>query len=145
MTHVPYKGAAQALNEVVGGQIELIMTSPVAAKTFMQGDQVKALATTGATRDPLLPQLPPIGDVVAGYEITQWWGLVLRVGTPPVILDRVHAELTATLGEARIRELISAQGATALPMARAEFAAFIERERSRYGELVKRAKVPLED
>ena len=72
MTHVPYKSAAQALNEVVGGQIDPIMTSPVAAKTFMQGEQVKALATTGAARDPLLPQLLPIGETVPGYEIAQW-------------------------------------------------------------------------
>ncbi len=145
MTHVPYKGAAQALNEVVGGQIELIMTSPVAAKTFMQGDQVKALATTGAARDPLLPQLPPIGETVPGYEITQWWGVVLRAGTPQPIVDRVHAELSATLREPKAGAMIVAQGATAQPQRMDEFAAFIERERARYGELVKRAKVPVED
>ncbi|MFN0164751.1 MAG: tripartite tricarboxylate transporter substrate binding protein [Burkholderiales bacterium] len=145
MTHVPYKGAAQALNEVVGGQIDLIMTSPVAAKTFMQGAQVKALATTGAQRDPALPQLPPVGETVAGYEITQWWGLVLRSGTPQPVVERVHAELIATLREPRVIEMIGAQGAVAMPMSTAEFAAFIERERERYGDLVRRANVPVED
>ncbi len=145
MAHVPYKGAAQALNEVVGGQIDLIMTSPVAAKTFMQGGQVKALATTGARRDPSLPQLPPLGETVPGYEITQWWGVVLRTGTPQAIVERVHAELTATLNEPRIRDMIGGQGAVSTPMERAEFAAFIDAERNRYGDLVKRAKVPVED
>ena len=145
MTHVPYKGAAQALNEVVGGQIDLIMTSPVAARTFMQGAQVKALATTGARRDPALPLLPPIGETIPGYEITQWWGLVLRTGTPQAIVDRVHAELVATLREPRSMEMIAAQGAVAAPMSAAEFVVFIDRERQRYRDLVKRANVPMED
>ncbi|MBL8378650.1 MAG: tripartite tricarboxylate transporter substrate binding protein [Burkholderiales bacterium] len=145
MTHVPYKGAAQALNEVVGGQIDFIMTSPVAAKTFMQGAQVKALATTGAQRDPALPQLPPLGETVAGYEITQWWGLVLRAGTPGAIAERVHAALIATINEATVRDQIAAQGAVPVPMAMAEFTSFIDRERVRYGDLVKRANVPVED
>ncbi len=145
MTHIPYKGAAQALNEVVGGQIDLIMTSPVAAKTFMQGAQVKALATTGARRDPALPQLPPVGETVAGYEITQWWGLVLRSGTPQAIVERIHTALIATLREPAVTEMIAAQGAVAMPLSMAEFAAFIDRERERYGDLVKRANVPVED
>lgn len=145
MTHVPYKGAAQALNDVVGGQIELIMTSPVAAKTFIQGDKVKLLATTGARRDPLLPQLPPISDVVPGYDITQWWGIVLRTGTPKPIVERVHAELVLALNAPKVKEMITAQGAVAQPMGMDEFATFIARERERYADLVKRARIPLED
>lgn len=145
MTHVSYKGAAQALNDVAGGQIDLIMTSPVAAKAFLQGDRVKALATTGAKRDPSLPQLPPLGEVLPGYEITQWWGMMLRTGTPAAIVERIHRELIATLSEPRIRELITAQGAAPQPMSRKEFAEFIVRERTRYGDLVRRAKVPMED
>ena len=145
MTHVPYKGAAQALNDVVGGQIELIMTSPVAAKTFIQGDKVRLLATTGARRDPLLPQLPPISDVVPGYDITQWWGIVLRTGTPKPIVERVHAELVLALNAPKVKEMITAQGAVAQPMGMDEFATFIARERERYADLVKRARIPLED
>ena len=145
MTHVSYKGAALALNDVAGGQIDMIMTSPVAAKAFLQGDKVRALATTGAERDPQFAQLPPVADALPGYEITQWWGLVVKAGTPAAIVERVHAELTATLAEPKIRDLIAAQGALARPMKRDQFAAFIVRERDRYADLVKRAKVPMED
>jgi tripartite-type tricarboxylate transporter receptor subunit TctC len=145
MTHVPYKGAAQALNDVVGGQIDLIMTSPVAAKAFVQNDKVKLLATTGARRDPLMPQLAPISDVVPGYDITQWWGIVLRTGTPRAIAERVHAELVAALSDEKVRDMIAQQGAVSQPMRMPEFAAFIAKERARYGELVKVAKIPLED
>ena len=145
MTHVPYKGAAQALNDVVAGQIELIMTSPVAAKTFVQNDKVKLLATTGERRDPLLPQLPPISDVVSGYDITQWWGIVLRSGTPAAIVERVHRELVLALNVPKVKEMITSQGAVAQPMAMEEFATFIAKERERYADLVKRARIAVED
>ena len=145
MTHVPYKGAAQALNDVVGGQIDLIMTSPVAAKVFIQGGKVKVLATTGARRDPLLPQLAPIGEVVPGYDITQWWGIVLRTGTPRAIIERVHAELVAALNDPKVKEMIASQGAVAQPMKMEEFTAFIDKERSRYRDLARVARIPVED
>ena len=111
----------------------------------MQGAQVKALATTGARRDPALPLLPPIGETIPGYEITQWWGLVLRAGTPPAVVERVHAELIATLRESKVREMIGAQGAEAMPMQSTEFAKFVDSERDRYRDLVKRANLPMED
>lgn len=94
---------------------------------------------------PALPQPPPVGETVAGYEITQWWGLALRMGAPQAIVDRVRAELVSILKEARVMEMIAVQGAVAAPVSTAEFMVFIDKERERYRDLVKRANVPMED
>lgn len=145
MVHVPYKGAAQALNDVVSGQIGVMITSPLSAKSYLQGGRIQLLATTGAAADPLLPQLPTIAETVPGYELTQWWGIVLRSGTPAPIVERVSKAVNAALNEPRTRELFLQQGVAARPMQPQAFAEFVERERQRYGDLIKRVGIPMED
>ena len=86
VTHVPYKGAAPALLDVIAGNAQYIITSPIAAGAHMSGGRVRALATTGAERNPSLPDLPTIGSTVPGYEISQTWGIVAPAGTPPEIV-----------------------------------------------------------
>ena len=86
LTHVPYKGAAPGLLDVIAGNAQLIITSPISAGAHMNGGRVRALATTGAERNPRLPELPTIADTVPGYEISQSWGIVVPAGTPaPVV------------------------------------------------------------
>jgi tripartite-type tricarboxylate transporter receptor subunit TctC len=145
MVHVPYKGAAQALNDVVGGQIQIMITSPLSARVFLKDERVRALATTGAAPDPLLPQLPTVSQTLPGYEISQWWGIVVRSGTPRPIVDRLHAALTRALREPRVKELFLQQGVEARPTRIEEFAALIARERDRYSDLIKRTGIPTED
>ena len=102
--HVPYKGAAQALTDVIGGQLQYLVTSPLVAMPHAKGGRIKVLATTGAKRDPLIPELPTVADTVPGYDITQWWGVVVPARTPPPIAARLHAELVksaAIAGRAR--------------------------------------------
>ena len=89
VTHVPYKGAAPALLDVIAGNAQYIITSPIAAGAHMSGGRVRALATTGAERNPSLPDLPTIGSTVPGYEISQTWGIVAPAGTPPEIVARL--------------------------------------------------------
>src|SRR3954447_24935154 len=83
VAHVPYKGAAPALLDVIAGNVQYIITSPIAAGAHMTSGRVRALATTGSERNPSLPDLPTIADTVPGYEITQTWGIVVPAGTPP--------------------------------------------------------------
>ncbi len=141
MTHISYKGSTQALTDIAGGQVDMIITSPSAAKTLAQGGKVLVLATTGLKRDPTNPQLPPLSDVLPGFEITQWWGVMIRSGTPKPIADRIHAALVATLNEPTIKSQLAAQGGIAQAMESAAFGSFIQKERSRYAEIIKTANI----
>ncbi len=142
--HVPYKGAAQALTDVIAGQLQYLITSPLVAMPHAKGGRIKVLATTGAKRDPLLPDLPVFADTVPGYEITQWWGVVAPAKTPKAILDFLHIEIIKALRAPDVRELLVKQGATAQPESPAEFAALMKAERTRIGNLGKKAGIALE-
>ena len=142
--HVPYKGAAQALTDVIGGQLHYLITSPLVAMPHARGGRIKVLATTGAKRDPLLPDLPVLADTVPGYDITQWWGVVAPAKTPKPILDLLHAEIIKALRAPEVRELLARQGATAQPESPAEFASFMKSERTRIAQLGKKAGITLD-
>ncbi|WP_108648332.1 Bug family tripartite tricarboxylate transporter substrate binding protein [Polynucleobacter rarus] len=141
MTHISYKGATQALVDIAGGQVDMIITSPSAAKTIANGGKVLVLATTGLKRDPLNPQLQALSEVLPDFEITQWWGLMIRSGTPKNISDRIYSELVATLSETKIKEQLAAQGGVAQAMESIVFGNFILSERNRYAEIIRKANV----
>jgi tripartite-type tricarboxylate transporter receptor subunit TctC len=143
--HVPYKGAAQALTDVIGGQLQYLITSPLVAMPHAKGGRIKVLATTGAKRDPLIPELPTVADTVPGYDITQWWGVVVPARTPAPIAARLHAELVKALGSPDVRDLIAKQGASVQPESPAEFSAFMRAERARIANLGKQANIRLDD
>src|SRR5258706_2065247 len=87
--HIPYKGAAQALTDVIGGQLQYLITSPLVAMPHAKGGRIKLLATTGAKLDPLIPELPTVADTIPGYRIAQWWGVVGPARPPPPIAARL--------------------------------------------------------
>jgi tripartite-type tricarboxylate transporter receptor subunit TctC len=143
--HVPYKGAAQALTDVIGGQLQYLITSPLVAMPHAHGGRIKVLATTGAKRDPLIPELPAVTETVPGYEITQWWGVVVPANTPAAIANKLHTELVKALQAPEVRDLIARQGASVQPESPAQFAAFMRAERARIANLGRQAHIRLDD
>ncbi len=139
--HVPYKGAAQALSDVIAGQLQFLITSPLVAMPHAKGGRIRLLATTGAKRDPLIPDLPTVADTIPGYEITQWWGVVVPAKTPAAIAGKLHAETIKALQTPEVRDLIAKQGATVRPESPSEFLAFMQAERIRIGNLGRRAGI----
>ena len=142
--HVPYKGAAQALSDVMAGHLQYLITSPLVAMPHAKGGRIRLLATTGAKRDPLIPDLPVFADTVPGYDITQWWGLVLPAGVPPAISAHLHREIIIALKSPEVAGFLTKQGAVAQPESPAEFAAFMKAERTRIAHIGKRASIILE-
>jgi tripartite-type tricarboxylate transporter receptor subunit TctC len=142
--HVPYKGAALALTDLMGGQLQYFITSPLVAMPHGRAGRVKVLATTSAKRDPLLPELPVVADTVPGYEIVQWWGAALPARTPPAIVKRLHRELLAALDAPDVRAAMNKNGATPQPESSAEFAAFMRTEQARIAKLGKAAGITLD-
>ena len=143
--HVPYKGAAQALTDVIGGQLQYLITSPLVAMPHAKGGRIKVLATTGAKRDPLIPDLPTVAETVPGYDITQWWGVVVPARTPPAIVAKLHAEIIKALQSPEVRDLVAKQGASVQPESPAQFVAFMHAERARIANLGKQANIRLDD
>jgi len=144
IVNVQYKGAAQALADLMAGQVQLQFTSPVVAMPQAKSGRVRVLATTGAARDPLLPELPTVAETVPGYESTQWFGIAVPARTPKAVVDVLHAELMKALRSSDVNAMITKQGATAQPESPAAFATFIREERVRIADLGKRTGLRLD-
>jgi tripartite-type tricarboxylate transporter receptor subunit TctC len=145
VVHVPYKGAAPALLDVIAGNAQYIITSPIAAGAHMESGRVRAIATTGTERNPVLPNLPTIADTVPGYEITQSWGIVVPAGTPPEIVKRLSAEIMKAMNQPDMKEQVLKTGANPVGDDPASFEAFMAKERQRLGDVIKKSGIELKD
>ena len=145
VVHVPYKGAAPALADVIGGNAQYIITSPLAAGAHMNGGRVRALATTGTQRNPSLPDLATIAETLPGYDITQTWGIVVPTGTPPEIVNKLSAEIVKVMNQPDVREKVLATGATPVGDSPAQFEAFMTKERQRLGDVIAKRGIVLTD
>ncbi|HEY8251655.1 MAG TPA: tripartite tricarboxylate transporter substrate binding protein [Burkholderiales bacterium] len=145
MTHVPYKGAAPGLLDVIAGNAHVIITSPISAGAHMNAGRVRALATTGIERNPSLPELPPIADTVPGYEITQSWGVVAPAATPQPVLRRANEEIVRAMALVDVRERVLKMGAVPAGDSPQAFEAFMARERQRLAEVITKSGIVLSE
>ena len=145
LTHVPYKGAAPGLLDVIAGNAQLIITSPISAGAHMNAGRVRALATTGTERNPSLPQLPTIAETVPGYEITQSWGVVAPAGTPAAVIQRLSGEIAKAMNHPEVKERVLKTGAVPAGDSPAAFEAFMSRERQRLADVIAKSGIVLAD
>jgi tripartite-type tricarboxylate transporter receptor subunit TctC len=145
ITHVPYKGAAPGLLDVIAGNPHLIITSPISAAGHMNAGRVRALATTGKERNPRLPELPTIADTVPGYEISQTWGLAAPAGTPPAVVARLAEETAKAMHLADVKERVLGMGAVPAGDTPAQFQAYIDAERQRLADVIAKTGIVLAD
>lgn len=142
--HVPYKGTTLALNDLIAGRLQFTMGTAPAVMPHAKAGRIKLIATTGAKREPLLPELPTVAEVLPGFEITVWWGLALPAKTPAVIVKKLHAEIVKALQTPDVRELLAKQGATMHVESPAEFTAFIKGERGRIARVGRQVGITLD-
>ena len=146
VVHVPYKGAAPGLLDVIAGNAQYIITSPITAGAHMNAGRVRAIATTGTDRNPALPDLPTVADTLPGYEITQSWGIVVPAGTPGDVVKRLADEFGKALANAEVHDKILKTGAVpASNDSPAAFNDFMAKERARLGDVVTRSKIELKE
>lgn len=145
LTHVPYKGAGPALFDVIADNAQLMITSPIAAGAHMNSGRVRALATTGAERNPALPDLPTIADTVPGYEISQSWGIAVPAGTPPAIVGKLSDAIVKVMHLPDVKERVQATGAVPVGDSPEQFTAFMAKERGRLGEVITKSGIVLAD
>ena len=145
LVHVPYKGAAPGLLDVIAGNSQLIITSPLSPGAHIQTGRVRELATTGSERLPALPDLPTIAETVAGYEISQSWGVVAPAGTAAAIVERLNEAIVRAMHLPEVREQVLRTGAVPAGDSAAAFAAFMARERARLAEVIEKRGIVLAD
>ena len=138
MTHVPYKGAAPAMQDLVGGQIQLMFDNLGSSLGQIQAGKVKALAVTTARRSDLARELPTIAESgLPGFDVSTWFGLFVPAGTPKPIVDKLHAEFARALGQADLRERMVKLGVEPVTSRPEEFAAYIRSEAEKYARVIK--------
>jgi tripartite-type tricarboxylate transporter receptor subunit TctC len=145
MVHVPYKGAGPASLDLIAGQIQVFFGSPLVLMPHAKSARVRVIATTGAKRDPLLPTLPTVAETLPGYEITQWWGVMVPASTPRAIVDRLNREFASALAHPEVQERLRQQGTTPLASSPEAFARLIAEERVRVTQIAQRAGIRLDD
>jgi tripartite-type tricarboxylate transporter receptor subunit TctC len=136
MIHVPYRGGAPAVNDLLGGQVEVIFAPLVEVLQQVRADKVRALGITTATRSPLLPDVPPIAETLAGYEVRLWNGLLAPAKTPPEIIDRINRAAVDALHSGDVKAKLAEQGSEPVGNTPAEFKAFIGSELVKWRRLV---------
>jgi tripartite-type tricarboxylate transporter receptor subunit TctC len=140
ITHVPYKGVAPATVDLVGGQIEMVVSGITTAVPLVKSGKLKALGITSRKRSPVLPDVRPIVEQgLPDYETSTWYGVLAPAATPQGILARLNAELVQIVNSADVRERFANQGGEARATTREEFAALIDRDLRRWQTVVSAA------
>jgi tripartite-type tricarboxylate transporter receptor subunit TctC len=138
MVHVPYKGAAPAMQGLLAGDTQLMFDNLASAMSQVKAGKLRALAVTTAERSKLVSDLPTMAEAgVPGFDISTWYGLLAPAGTPPDLIAKWNADVTKILSAPEMRERLATQGAEAAPDSPADFAKFIASELVKYAKIVK--------
>ena len=136
--HVPYRGSSQARTDTIGGQVDMMFDAVTTMSEFAKVGKVRALATTGKVRSSVLPNVPTMSEAgVPGYEAVIWLGIMAPKGTPPEIVRRLNAEITAIVGHPEVRDDWARQGAVAMKMNPEEFGRYIVDDIAKWERIVK--------
>jgi len=138
MTHIPYKGSAPAIADLMGGQVQVMFDNLPSSLQQIKAGKLRAIAVTSAQRAPALPDVPTIAESgLPGFEATSWFGIVAPAGTPPAIIARINADVNQWLQSPDAREELLAQGAAAAGGTPEQFAAHIRAETEKWAKVVK--------
>ncbi len=141
LTHVPYKSAAPAVVDAVGGHVQMLTISLPSAWPQVKANRLRALAVTTANRSSFLPELPTVAQTLPGFSAVQWWGILAPSKTPPEIVAQLNAEINRILGSGEMKPRLAEQGAEPVLMAPDAFSKFVRDEIARWRNVVKERKL----
>jgi tripartite-type tricarboxylate transporter receptor subunit TctC len=144
MNHIPYRGSAPAVNDLVGGQVDLMFDNAPSIIGQVRGNTVNALGVTTLKPTPLLPDLKPVADTVAGYDTASWFGIGVRAGVSNEVIAKIEEAAKTIGGEAVVRERMAAVIADPVVSDRKTFGDFIAAERQKWGPLIKKLNLKVE-
>jgi tripartite-type tricarboxylate transporter receptor subunit TctC len=137
MIHVPYRGGAPALTDMISGQVQVMFDNVPTSIEFIRAGKLRALAVTTATRSEVLPDLPTVADFVPGYEASAWYGVGVPKGTPDDIIGKLNKEINAILAEPKAKARLADLGASLLAGSPADFGKLVADETEKWGKVVK--------
>jgi tripartite-type tricarboxylate transporter receptor subunit TctC len=137
MVHVPYRGGAPALIDLVGGRVQMMFADTLTAGEQMKAGLIRALAVATPERSPVLPDVPPISDTVPGFDASSWWGIGAPRGTPDEIISKLNSEINAGLADQKLRSRFAEMGALILGGSPGEFSKMIASETEKWGKVVR--------
>jgi tripartite-type tricarboxylate transporter receptor subunit TctC len=143
--HVPYKGVAPAMIDLLGGQVDMIFSGTTAAIPYLKSGRLKAIALTTRKRSSQLPDVPTLAESgIPDYDVTGWWGFMAPAGTPKAIVTRVNADLMKIVAMPEVRERLALQGGEAMTSTPEQFASFFRQEVERWARVAKGANIRIQ-
>lgn len=144
LIHVPYRGAAPAVADLISGQIHVAFTELATSLGHIQSGKLRALAVTTAARAPVLPDVPTLGEFIPGFEASQWIGLVAPKGTPSTIVEKLNIEINTALADPKMKARFADLGGRVLPGSPDEFGKLIRDETEKWGKVIRAANIKVE-
>ena len=144
LVHVPYKGIAPALNDLLGGAIQLMLSTPLSAAVHVKSGKLRALAVTGEQRSPAMPDLPSISELVPGYSARAWFGLGAPAGTPNEIVSRLNQSVAQILNQPEMQERLRAGGVEPAHSTPEEFSRVIARDFAMWAKVIKTGNIKVD-
>jgi tripartite-type tricarboxylate transporter receptor subunit TctC len=144
LTHVPYRGAAPAVTDLLGGQIQVAFTEMATSLGYIRAGNLRALAVTTAARSAALPDVPTLSEFIPDFEASQWVGLVAPKDTSPAVVEKLNGEINLALGDATLKARFADLGGVVLPGAPADFGKLIRDETEKWAKVIRAAKIKVE-
>jgi tripartite-type tricarboxylate transporter receptor subunit TctC len=144
LVRVGYRGGGPALIDLMGGQVQMMFEPTLSTIAYIKAGKLRALAVTSATRSPVLPNVPTLGESVPGYEATAWYGLGAPKQTPPEIVEKLNAQVNAGLSDPKFKERLADLGGDPMPMSPSDFGKLISDETKKWAEVIKSAGIKAE-
>jgi tripartite-type tricarboxylate transporter receptor subunit TctC len=144
MNHVPYRGAAPALTDLLAGQVQVYFAQTIASIEYIRAGKLRPLAVTTATRSEALPDIPTVGEFVPGYEASDWIGVGAPSNTPAEIIEKLNMEINAGVTDPKLKARLADLGATVLPGSPADFGKFIADETEKWGNVIRALNIKAE-
>ena len=141
IVHVPFRGGGPAMVDVMGGHTKIIFSSLIQTTPHVKDGPLHTLDQGGAPRNPVLPDVPTIGETDPGYEANNWWGMLAPAGTPPAIVEKLNKAISTALDAPELEKQFAAQGATVVKMSPDEFGKYIVAETAKWGRVVKQGHI----
>ena len=139
--HLPYRGSAPAFTDLIGGQVSFMFDALAIAQPHIEGGRLRAIATTGPKRMAALPNVPAANETLAGFEVVNWYGMVMRACTPPAIVSRLQQKVAYALRQPDVAERAKTLGLDLVGSTPEHFAAFQRAEIAKWGDVIRTANI----
>lgn len=143
MRHIPFKGSAPSITAVIGNQVPLAVDTVLLTKPFIESGKLRAIAVLSEQRSPLFPEIPTVSQVVPGFDVTNWFGVLAPAKTPKDVQAWLNQKFVATLNRPDVKKQFLNQGAISAPMTQAEFGSYIQSQTQKWAKLIKAAHIEI--